>query len=123
MLSTDVVVVGGGVAGLLIASALAPEVSVVLLEQQDSFPRNKYWLTDEKAVAKNPHLQACIDRRYEFFDFVANDGLTATVGGSYCLWNTDLLVEHLAKELSVRGVQILTGHKFYSLAYGVDKIV
>jgi flavin-dependent dehydrogenase len=122
MISTDVVVAGGGIAGLLIASALAPEVSVVLLEQRESFPRNKYWLTDEKAVTENPHLESCIDRRYSFFDFVANDGLTATVDGSYCLWDTDILVEHLAKELSIRGVQVLTGHRFYSLAYTANKI-
>ncbi len=46
MLYTDVIVAGGGVAGLLIAGALAKEHSVLLLEQHDSFPRNKYWLTD-----------------------------------------------------------------------------
>ena len=42
MLSADVVVAGGGAAGLLIASALAPTCSVLLVEQSDNLPRNKY---------------------------------------------------------------------------------
>lgn len=123
MLSTEVVVAGGGVAGLLIASALAQEVSVILLEQNDSLPRNKYWLTDERAVAENVQLSECIDTRYGFLDFIAYDGLTATVRGNYCLWDTNRLIETLSNELSSRGVQILTGHRFYSLSYAHDRVL
>lgn len=123
MVSTEIVVAGGGIAGLLIASALAPEVQVILLEQRDSLPRNKYWLTDEKAVDANAQFATCIDRKYDFLDFVAYDGLTATVKGRYCLWDTDKLVGRLAEELTVRGVQILTGHRFYSLSHSSDRIV
>ena len=81
MLSTDVIVAGGGVSGLLIASALASESSVILVEQGETLPRNKYWLTDEKALSANPHLQTCIDRRYDYLDFVAYDGLKARIKG------------------------------------------
>src|SRR5258708_17246298 len=107
MLSADVVVAGGGISGLLIASALAPSCSVILLEQSDSLPRNKYWLTDEKSARKNPDLQDCIDRRYDFVNFVAYDHLTASVQGNYCLWDTDKFVGVLVLELAHYTVPVL----------------
>ena len=123
MLSVDVLVAGGGVSGLLIAGALAPQCSVLLLEQNDRVPQNKYWLTDEKPLSKNPHLESCIDRRYDFLDFLAYDGLTASISGRYCLWDTQKLIENLLQELSCRGVTVLTGHRLYSLSYTPHGIV
>ena len=122
MLSVDVIIAGGGIAGLLIANALATECSVVLLEQFDSLPQNKYWLTDEKSAIKNPQLQGCIDRYYDFLDFVAYDGLTATVKGRYCLWDTEKLVGQLTQDLLSKGSQILTGHRLYTLSRTKDGV-
>jgi flavin-dependent dehydrogenase len=116
MLSADVVIAGGGVSGLLIASALAPKCSVILLEQHEAVPRNKYWLTEEKALKENPHLRDCVDRNYDFLDFVAYDGLTATVQGNYSLWDTDKLIGYLEEELQRSGVKVLTGHTLYSFS-------
>jgi L-2-hydroxyglutarate oxidase LhgO len=116
MVTADVVVAGGGISGLLIATALGPHCSVVLLEQSDCLPQNKYWLTDEKALSENPQLSACVDRRYEFLDFVAYDGQKARVRGNYCLWDTSKLTNHLAQELSHQGVRVLTEHRLYSIS-------
>jgi hypothetical protein len=123
MLSTDVVVAGGGVSGLLIASALASDFSVHLVEQCDSLPRNKYWLTDEKSLEKNPQLMPSVNQRYDTLDFVAYDGLTATIKGRYCLWDTERLVGQLEQELLSHGGHILTGHRLYSLSYTNDGII
>ena len=123
MLNSDVVVAGGGVSGLLIASALAPHCSIVLLEQSASLPRNKYWLTDEKAASQNPDLADCIDKRYEFLDFVAYDGLRARVRGQYCLWDTEKLIDRLALGLSHHSVQVLTGHRLYSVSTNRNGVV
>jgi flavin-dependent dehydrogenase len=123
MLSTDVIVAGGGVAGLLIGSARASKCSVILLEQHDSVPRNKYWLTAEKALRENPHLRDCVDRHYDFMDFVAYDGLTATLLGDYSLWNTDKLISRLEHELTCHGGRILTGHTLYSFSHTRGGIV
>src|SRR6266853_2891553 len=123
MPNAEVVVAGGGVSGLLIASALAPKCAVTLLEQSDSLPQNKYWLTDERAASENPQLAHCVDRRYEFLDFVAYDGLTARIRGHYCLWDTEKLVQHLTQILSDDGVRVLTGHRLYSIAYNATGIV
>jgi len=104
MLSTDVVVAGGGVAGLLIASALAPQFSVILLEQNDSLPCNKYWLTDAKVMSVDAQLDACVDRFYDVLDFVASDGLTATIKGKYCLWDTEKLLGLLSGRVLQNGL-------------------
>jgi len=122
MISTDVVIAGSGVAGLLIGGALASKCSVVLLEQRDSVPRNKYWLTEEQAAKQNPHLSGCIDRYYDSMDFVAYDGLTATVKGKYSLWDTDKLVGRLEQEVISAGGKILTGHTLYSFSRTRDAI-
>jgi flavin-dependent dehydrogenase len=116
MLEADVVVAGGGVSGLLIASALAPHCSLILLEQAASLPRNKYWLTDELAVEKNPSLEPCVDRRYRFMDFVAYDGLRTRVQGKYCLWDTNKLVNYLAGQVTSLGGRVMTGHRLYSIS-------
>src|ERR1044072_6838543 len=105
MITTDVVIAGGGVSGLLIASALASKCSVVLLEQRDSLPRNKYWLTEEQAARQNPHLSHCVDTRYDFTDFVAYDGLIATVKGNYSLWDTDKLIGQLEQDVRSSGAK------------------
>lgn len=122
MISTDVVIAGGGVAGLLIASALASKCSVVLLEQRDSVPRSKYWLTEEQAAKQNPHLSSCVDRYYDSMDFVAYDKLTATVKGKYSLWDTDKLIGQLEQEITSLDGQILTGHTLYSFSRTRDSI-
>lgn len=122
MVTTDVIVAGGGIAGLLIATALAPRFSVTLLEQADSLPRNKYWLTDAQAARDNAQFENCIDTFYDSFDFVAFDGLTATIHGDYCLWDTDALIELLSRRLTSSGVRVLTGHRLYSFHYGKDNI-
>jgi 2-polyprenyl-6-methoxyphenol hydroxylase-like FAD-dependent oxidoreductase len=122
MFSTDVVVAGGGVAGLLIASALAPKFSVVLLEQNDSLPRNKYWLTDAKALGVDAQFETCVDKRYDILDFIAYDGLTATVNGNYCLWDTEKLIALLSNRFLQNGGRLLTGHTLYSFRHEKNKI-
>jgi flavin-dependent dehydrogenase len=117
MLTADVVVAGGGVSGLLIATALAPQCSVVLLEQSESIPQNKYWLTDERAATQNPQFAHCTDRYYKCLDFIAYNGVTARLPGQYCLWDTHKLIQHLQQQLAGFGVRVLTGHRLYSISY------
>jgi flavin-dependent dehydrogenase len=123
MLQADVVVAGGGIAGLLVAAAFSPEVSVLLLEQADSVPQNKYWLTDADCANTNPDLAVCVESRYQSLDFIAYDGLTARIGGEYCLWNTTALTEHLYATARARGVRVLMGHRLYSIATKKDRIL
>ena len=123
MVSVDVVIAGGGVAGLLIASALPADRSVIVIEQADSLPRHKYWLTDATSASRYSRNVECVAAQYDFLDFVAYDGFTATVGGKFCLWDTDKLIDCLANKAFQRGVQILTGHRLYSIAQQHDGIL
>jgi flavin-dependent dehydrogenase len=116
LIHTDVIVAGAGVAGLLIGSEIANKHSVVLLEQGNCPPTNKYWLTDENAALANPELMDCVDRRYDFLDFVAFDGFRARIRGRYCLWNTDKLVRRLSQTFSALGGRLLTDHRLYTFS-------
>lgn len=111
----DVLVAGAGVGGLLIASALAPHCSVLLVEQQPIVPRAKYWLTDEAAARAAPELASAVERRSSTLDYTAYDGLTARVPGEYCLWNTDVLIDMLLAELAASDVRVRTGQRVYSV--------
>jgi flavin-dependent dehydrogenase len=115
MLSADVVIAGGGVAGLLLAAELSAKCSVVLLEQRQEIPRGKYWLTDAAALT-DLHLKDCVDRELAFLDFIAYDGLTARIRGSYHLWDSAKLVSNLLARAVVGGTTMLTDHRLYSVA-------
>jgi len=109
----EIVVLGGGIAGLLIASELARDHSVLVVEEKGQIPKTKYWLTDAGSAQKNPDLHHAIDSTYESLDFIAYDTTTFRCRGSYPLWNTDRLVEGLTRTIHERGGVILTGHRFY----------
>ena len=111
----DVVVAGGGISGLLIASELATQLKVILLEQDDKVPRGKYWLSDGESDTVNPAFLPCIDRIYNEIDFVAYDGLRASVSGRYCSWHAVIASsEKLAGDFGRSGGELLTGHRMYS---------
>lgn len=119
----EVAVLGGGIAGLLIASELAREHSVVLIEEKDQVPKTKYWLTDEGSARQNPELNEAIDAHYETLDFIAYDTTTFRCRGTYPLWNTDRLVDGLARKIEERGGNILTGHTFYGFKNERDSLL
>lgn len=118
MLSADVVIAGGGVAGLLLASALPAGLRVVLVEQAATLPRRKYWLTDTPCADANPALAGCIDSRPDVLDFIAADGTTAVVPGRYVLWNTNVLSDTLERTARAAGVTFLTGRRLYAVQHG-----
>ncbi len=113
-MQADVVVAGGGISGLLLASELSRSLDVVLLEQRDELPTNKYWLTDEESAQQNPTLEDCIATRYDTLDFIAYDETSATLRGAYVLWDTERLVKTLA-DIAIRGgTRVLLGRCFKS---------
>jgi flavin-dependent dehydrogenase len=122
MLSTEVVVAGGGVAGLLIATGLGSNHEVILLERRCDLPRNKYWLTDAESVRAVPGLESCVAHWCDALDFVAYDGLRATIRGRYALWDTDRLIDHLERSAVQQGVQLRKGFRLYSLKHEHDGI-
>jgi Lycopene cyclase protein len=113
-MDVDVIILGGGISGLLLASELAATCSTIVLEQKKDVPLHKYWLTSERSADSVPTLKHCIDSTYSSLDFIAYDDTTARLVGRYCLWNTDQLVRTLLVRISSAKGTVLTGRKFYS---------
>lgn len=92
----DVVILGGGVAGLLLASELAAEQKLLLIEQSRSFRSYKYWLTDHASMELNRELETAVEKRYDSLDFISYDQHAYRCRGSYILWNTSYRMSNTA---------------------------
>lgn len=119
----DIVVLGAGVAGLLIAGELAQRHRVLVLERSESLHCPKYWLTDRASAAANADLETAIDTSYSTMDFIAYDGLTFRATGDYVLWESSRLIDHLANRIKKAGGEIDLGQQFYSIRENRDAIV
>ncbi|PYQ29290.1 MAG: hypothetical protein DMF56_13560 [Acidobacteria bacterium] len=118
MRNVDVVVLGAGVAGLLVAGAFAQSRRVLVLEKANRIPATKYWLTDHSSVAANPHLAEAVDSTYDSIDFIAHDDASYRCHGSYYLWDTNRLLSMLRRRIETAGGTIECGKTFYS--YSTD---
>jgi len=123
MRDVDVVVLGAGVAGLLVAGELAQRRGVLVLEKANRIPETKYWLTDGLSVAANPHLAGAVDRTYDSIDFTAHDDSTYRCRGSYCLWDTTRLLSLLRDRIETAGGAIECGKTFYSYSTDHDGVI
>ncbi|NOG99284.1 MAG: NAD(P)-binding protein [Ignavibacteriae bacterium] len=118
----DVIVVGAGISGLLIASELSNNHSVLVIEKESNIPTNKYWLTNKKSVKNNPELSNCIDSSYDHMNFIAYDGAKFKCLGDYILWDTIKLLGKLKTDISNNGSKVLTNYQFYSYRYNQSSI-
>ncbi len=116
------IVAGAGVAGLLLASRLSADHSLVLLERQKVVPRNKYWLTSAGSVEATPDLSGSVAVEYDRFDFVASDGSRACVAGRYPVWDTDRLIATLMETVRANGAEVLPGHRLYAVRQERDSV-
>jgi hypothetical protein len=113
-IEADVVIMGGGISGLLLASELARDHKTVVIEKNSTVRSPKYWLTDKGCADHNPDLKAAIDSGYEHMDFISYDQFSYRCIGSYVLWDTDRLIDELRKRIVDRQGSFLLGHTFYS---------
>lgn len=113
-MSCDVLVLGGGISGLLLASELAGRCRLTLVEQQASLPTHKYWLTSAGSLIGNDELRPCLDSFYSSLDFLAYDDTLTRIEGSFPLWDTRKLVTYLEQKTRSQGGTILTDRRFYS---------
>jgi 2-polyprenyl-6-methoxyphenol hydroxylase-like FAD-dependent oxidoreductase len=114
-MNVEIVVLGAGVAGLLIASELALRHDVLVLERASTVPSTKFWLTDRGSVNANPDLAPALDSVYETMAFTAYEGTTYTVPGDFCMWDSARLLSALTSKLVQRNGRIEFGQRFYSL--------
>jgi len=114
----DVVILGAGVAGLLLASELSRVARVLVLERNERPAVTKYWVTTEEALTRNADLASAADWALDSMDFIAFDGATYRSEGSYRLWNTTALTCLLLQRTQERGGVVAFGQTFYSYARG-----
>lgn len=115
----EIVVLGAGVAGLLIASELASRHDVLVLEQASAVPSSKFWLTDRGSVDRNPDLAPALDSTYSTMAFTAYEGTSYVVPGDFCMWDSGRLLSALTAKLAQRNGRIEFSQRFYSL--GTDR--
>jgi 2-polyprenyl-6-methoxyphenol hydroxylase-like FAD-dependent oxidoreductase len=121
MAQPEIVVLGAGVAGLLLASELAAHHDVLVLEKASAVPDTKYWLTDRGSVDANPELASALDTEYREMAFTAYEGTSYLARGEYWLWHSERLLTSLTERLAHRNGRIEFGQRFYSLSTGRDK--
>jgi len=119
----DVVVLGAGIAGLLVAGELAQRRRVLVVEKANRIPETKYWLTDGLSVAANPHLAGAVDSVFGAMDFIAHDDSTYRCRGDYRLWDTVRLLSLLRSRIEETGSEIECGKTFYSYSVDGDGVV
>ena len=111
-------ILGAGVAGLLLASELSRVASVLVLERNERPTVTKYWVTTEEALTRNADLASAADCPFPSMDFIAFDGATYRSEGSYRLWNTAWLNSLLLQRTQERGGVVAFGQTFYSYSRG-----
>ena len=122
-MQADVVVLGAGIAGLLIGSELAQRHDVLILEKAAALPNTKYWLTDRGSADLNPELLPALDSIYPGMAFTAYDGTSYLAPGDFLLWNSEKLLGALAAKLTAANGRIEFGQRFYSLNTAGQKAV
>jgi flavin-dependent dehydrogenase len=118
----DIIILGAGISGLLLASELSKKHKVLILEKQPSLPNNKYWLTDTDCIDRTSQFSECIDSKYDHMDFIAYEGSKCSCKGDYYLWNSDLLLNKLANIGLANNANIHYSTRFYSYSLLSDHI-
>ena len=118
----EVIVLGAGIAGLLLASELALHHKVLVIEKQPEIRSHKYWMTDEECTAGNAEILPFVAAKYNHIDFIAYNGESYRCAGNYLLWDTERLISYLEALVTSRGSVILPGHTFYSYKLQKHKI-
>jgi flavin-dependent dehydrogenase len=113
--TSEIVVLGAGVAGLLLAGTLAERHNVLVIERAARQTIEKYWLTDNLSVSANASFANALAVAYKEMDFVAYDDTRYRAVGDYHLWDSARLIALLRERLEGSGGRIEHGQQFLSM--------
>ena len=119
----DIIILGGGIAGLLLASELSSLCKVAIVEQEEVIPNKKYWLTDEQSLIKNMDLKIAIDQFIDKMQIISHEGLVCEVKGKYIIWNSRKLLKTLISKCNTNKVDIYLNSRFYTYRYKGNKVI
>jgi flavin-dependent dehydrogenase len=119
---TDVIVIGGGPSGLLLASRIAPELSVCILEKGELGRTTKFWLTSSARLVKNDLLST--------LRFKTNRATIGTFQGSFAYAEGDFatvdeseLLRVLVERCVNNGVRLVAQAKVLSVVQKGSEMV
>jgi flavin-dependent dehydrogenase len=118
----DVLIVGGGPAGLLLGGKLGCKLNVCVLEKGRIGQTSKFWLTNEKRLARHGLLAASQYRTTRTTVGTFQGSIAYAVGDFAAVDETTLL--HILKEQCVRAsVRLVENTKVLSVAHDNQKVL
>ncbi len=118
----EIIILGAGIAGLLLASELSKQHKVLIIDNNSEIPKDKYWLTSERSALVNSELTSLIDSYIPHMDFLAYDDTVCRVTGRFPLWDGDRLLNYFVENIKSNGGEFKFGLRFYSLKYTNQKV-
>lgn len=120
-ITPDIIVIGGGPAGLLIARSLAPRLRVVLLEKRRIGETQKFWLTIRERLERHG-LQHCITYSAPRVTAGTFLGELAPTYGDFCTVDEGLLLTTLAQQCTELGVCVKENAEVLSIAWRTNGV-
>lgn len=118
----EVIIGGGGVSGLLLASELSKYYKVLVIESKDRLQTNKFWVTLKTCLDSNPHLNEAKDFHFKQMEFSDSSRNTHKLDGDYLLWDTHKLLNILEEIIIKNGSAVSFSQRFSGYKLSKDSI-
>ena len=112
MKNYDVIICGAGIAGLLLGSYLSNTFKVLVVESNEKFSLNKFWVTAAQCKEDNPQLSHCVDSYFFKMEFSDYTRTRYYLTGNYVLWDTEKLISHFKDTIERNNGRIQFSQKF-----------
>jgi 2-polyprenyl-6-methoxyphenol hydroxylase-like FAD-dependent oxidoreductase len=117
----DVLIVGGGPAGLLTASYLAPKHRVALIERGVVGRTDKFWMTSEVRLRKHA-LEHCVLNRPSVMTCGTFLGARVSIHGDFVVVDDEHLLGALVERCRSRGARLIGNCALLNLSWTKERL-